>query len=410
MNQQAPKKRGTIEFLLTFLILFLLAQWGLRFFFPEQFGDAGSRPPVEVGADDVRAGHHPVITIRNNTDLPLTLVERCPQPPVDVVFLGSGTGSGAELIADETVLPCAYPTSVPAHASVTVDLGPWKYSLFGELGTYRVTLDRERADIQGMDHDPSATFEIKDVGSITRVFRSFVTKPLLNALIFIADHTPGHDLGLAVIVLTLLIKLLLFFPSQHALEGQRKLQELQPKLDEIRTKYKDDPRKQQEETLKVWKQHRINPLQSCLPLLLQFPVLIGLFFTVKDGAVLELSRHLLYPTYQNLPWTFDTMFLGLDLTQPSRFILPPLLVILQFVQMKMTLLRKKAKQTAKGVVDVGEKKKWSLENIDQQTVMLYVLPVMIGVFAYQFPAAVSLYWGVSTLFAIGQQWWVNRKK
>jgi len=159
--------------------------------------------------------------------------------------------------------------------------------------------------------------------------------------------------------------------------------------------------------MKVWKEHGINPFQSCLPLLIQMPVLIGVFYTVRDGSILELSKHLIYPFYQHLDWTFGTTFLGLDLLKPNVYIFPPLLVILQFIQMKLTFAaaKKKRQQSGEKAKNEGDKSQQL-----QQQMMLYGLPLMIGVFAFQFPAAVSLYWGVSTLFAIGQQMVVNREK
>ena len=225
---------------------------------------------------------------------------------------------------------------------------------------------------------------------------------------------PGYNLGLAIIILTIIIKLILFFPTQRSMEGQKRMQEIQPKLEAIKQKYKDDAHRVSQETMKVWKENNINPLQSCLPILLQFPILIGLFFTIRDGSILALSEHLLYEQYQNLSWTFGTDFLGLDLLKPSVYILPPFLVIMQFLQLKLSFAISKRKQSKEKIVDVSKDKKQpksEAENMQQmqQRVMLFGLPLMIGFFALRFEAAVSLYWGISTLFAIGQQIVVNRK-
>src|SRR5205814_497411 len=102
--------------------------------------------------------------------------------------------------------------------------------------------------------------------------------------------------------------------------------------------FKDNQVKMQEETMKLWKEHKVNPLQSCLPILIQFPVLIGLFYVIRDDANLALSRDFIYPVYQHLSWNFSTHFLGLDLTQPNFWIFPPLLVALQFFQIKLSLV------------------------------------------------------------------------
>ena len=159
------------------------------------------------------------------------------------------------------------------------------------------------------------------------------------------------------------------------------------------------------EIMNLWKEHNVNPMQSCLPMLVQFPVLIGLFFVIRDGSVLELSREFTYSFYQDIDWSFGMQFLGLDLSKPSVYFMPPALMILQYFQMKLSFANAKKKQ------DETSKKKTepSSQQEMQQKMMLYGLPVMIGFFAIKFPAAVSLYWLVSTMFGIVQQQVVNKR-
>ena len=171
----------------------------------------------------------------------------------------------------------------------------------------------------------------------------------------------------------------------------------------------------------LWKQEKINPFQSCLPTLIQIPILLGLFFIIRDSNHVELARHLLYPPFQTLDWTFNTVFLGfLDLAYvpfrdvnswlptPAHVItvlknawLPLIVALLQFGQMKLAFAKKKK----------PEKDERPLaERLDAQSMMVYMLPVMIFFIAGGMPAAVSMYWTASTVFSIGQQVVVNRKK
>ena len=394
------KKRSSLfEFALIFALVYLASQFVLRQFFPEQFDPNVAASDVILKAQDatVKGGHHPVLIIENKTEEELVLQDRCPMPPVDVAF------NGEQRTTEETATPCEAVTSVAAGDSYTLDMAPWKYSLFGDTGDYTITLPGTELSTELSIHEP---------GTITQLFRTFITKPFLNALILIASVMPDYSLGLAIIVLTLIVKLVLFFPTQHALEGQKKLQAVQPKLDALKEKYKSDPQKMQQETLKIWKEEKINPMQSCLPMLIQFPVLIGLFFVIRDGSILALSTHLVYDSNMNLPWTWGTEFLGLDLLKPNIMVMPVLLMVMQFVQMKLSFAINEKKKKDK-VIDVGKKKKKESAAANpqqmQQRMMLYGLPLMIGFFAIQFPAAVSLYWAVSTAFAIGQQVVVNRK-
>ena len=396
------KLRDFAEFFVLFLVLYLVVQFSLKTFLPQYFGAKrnGERGVIMRMQDaTVKEGHHPVVIIRNNTEKALALEDKCPMPPFDVYK------NEEKLETEEVALPCEALTEVKPGERLIYELSPWKYSLFSGIGEYKLVLP----DINGLDIETSVDFKIHEAGPITQAFRAFITKPFLNLLILIASVMPGRSLGIAIIILTILVKLILFIPTQHGLEGQKKLQAVQPQLDALKKKYKGDPQRMQQETMKLWKENKVNPFQSCLPILIQFPILIGLFFVIRDGSVLELSRHLLYAPYQNLSWSFGTMFLGLDPVEPSKIVMPPALVILQFAQMKLSFAIAKKKKESKGIKGKKEKTPPSAQET-QQKVMLYGLPLMIGFFALQFPTAVSLYWGVSTVFAIVQQIYVNRKE
>ncbi|MBI3331330.1 YidC/Oxa1 family membrane protein insertase [Candidatus Peregrinibacteria bacterium] len=416
MANRSP--RQLLEFALIFAAIYFLSQAGLRYFFPEQFGGEPPAKTVTLAPVDptLRDGHHPVLTVRNNTEKTLSIANRCPLPPVDIFFSETGDNFTVLQPSEDPALPCEQVDPVAPGESQTIDLGPWKYSLFSRNGAYEARLALPPGfQPAGSGSTLSARFTMKEAGPHVKLFRTFITEPFLNFLIFIASIHPTHDLGIAIIILTLIVKLLLYFPTQHALEGQKKMQLLQPKMDDLKKRYSGDPQKLQSETMKLWKEHKVNPFQSCLPMLVQFPVLIGLFYVIRDGSVLNLSRHLIYPMYQHLDWSFDTHFLGLDLLKPNWVIMPAALMIMQFIQMKLSFAisdRKKAKEKSQeSIVEVakeGVKDPVSATKM-QQNMMLYGLPFMIGFFAFQFPAAVALYWGVSTLFAIGQQIIVNRE-
>jgi YidC/Oxa1 family membrane protein insertase len=446
----APQKRGNfLQFLLIFVALYLGMQLVLGIFFPKQEGTQQVTPgPVLTSSHSFTIGNHPVVTIQNRpateqsfgiggwvqskwcsvtrvfgaektpeeceklaviyTGTPYELPNRCPQPPVDVFAVGgtqTASGPAKPLVASGTVIPCLPMAPLPPGHTTTISMGPWKYSLFEREGTFEVRLPGTAAS-----DTTSTQFTITEPGFFTKLFRTFISAPFLNFLIFVGGITPGHNLGIAIIILTLVVKLLLFIPTQHALEGQKKMQMLQPKIEALRARYKDDQKTLQEETMKLWKEHKINPFQSCLPLLIQFPILIGLFYVIRDSADLTLSQHLIYGFNQNLSWHFGMSFLGLNLLQPDVIVMPILLVVLQFLQMKLSFSIQKRKKAKQDVIDVGDKEKSAASpEAMQQKMMLYGLPLMIGIFALRFPSAVAVYWGVSTLFAIGQQMIVNRE-
>jgi YidC/Oxa1 family membrane protein insertase len=200
------------------------------------------------------------------------------------------------------------------------------------------------------------------------IWQTFFIQPILNALVLLVDFIPGHDLGWAIIVLTVIIRLALLPLSWKAIKSQYALKELQPELERIKQQYKDDKQGQQKALLDFYKQNKINPLSSCLPILIQIP-------------------KMLYPWVPN-PGKLSHLFLGiLDLSKPDKFVLPLLAGGLQFLQSWMMMPKGK---------NLGQE-----ANLSKQ--MTYLMPIMTVMFAFSLPSGLPLYWVVTTLVAIVQQ-------
>ncbi|HLD08244.1 MAG TPA: YidC/Oxa1 family membrane protein insertase [Candidatus Peribacterales bacterium] len=416
----SQRSQKLLKFLVTFAIVYLASTLLLQFFFPDRMKKNGETPQtltIVLPAKTIPLGRNILVNIQNKTGSAVTLTDRCPEPPLIIERVVGDRYY--QVNVGEPVVACIPLTELPAGKTSTVDISPWKYSAFTEEGTYRVSLPIENTRAIAGENVVSAELTIKKPGVFISLFRAFISKPLFNALILIASIVPWHDLGWSIVLLTLLVRLLLFFPSQHALESQKKIQTLQPKIDEIKKRHAGDQKKITEETMALWKKEKINPLQSCLPTVIQIPILLGLFFIIRDSNSIELARHLLYPPFLDLPWSFHTMFLGLlDLhyipfkelvgwmPTPTNLAivmtngwLPLTIALLQFGQMKLAFAKKKTQD-----------KRPLADRMDPQTMMLYMMPVMIFFIAGGMPAAISVYWGASTLFGIGQQMIVNRKK
>ncbi len=331
------------------------------------------------------------VTIENNTEANITIPNDCPGEPLDVLTYTNGQwqqmNAKPEIICADT-----QPLTIKAHDKLALDYGNWNHALFGQNGRYKVAF--KTADNKTIE---SPEFTVVNASMFRWIWTTLFYQPIYNILIFLTAKIPGHDLGLAIILLTILIRLVLLAPSQKALKSQKKMQELQPKLDALKEKHKGNQQAISAETMALWKEHKVNPFGSCLPLLIQFPVLIALFYVVQTGLNPD-NTYLLYPGFVSISFNeIHTLFLGvLELTKRNAYVLPLIVGLLQFVQMKMTL-----KKNDKG----GKKSEMEMAN----SMMIYVMPVMIALFTASTPAGVGLYWATSTLFGIGQQWYVNKE-
>jgi len=231
-------------------------------------------------------------------------------------------------------------------------------------------------------------------------YQTILYQPLFNALVFLYQYLPGRDFGMAVIVLTALIRILFYPLMIKSIKSQKVLSELQPKIQEIQQKYKNDKEKQAKATMELYQKEKINPFGGCLPLLIQLPILIALYQVFWRGLQPEqLSQ--LYSFVPN-PGAIHPLFLGImNLAQPS-LILAVLAGISQFFQTKMV-----TPKTPKVKKDQGQMAQFSGM---MQKQMLYFFPIFTVLILLRLPAAIGLYWIVTTLFSILQQYLVFAKR
>jgi YidC/Oxa1 family membrane protein insertase len=227
-------------------------------------------------------------------------------------------------------------------------------------------------------------------------FNVILYQPLFNALVLLYEYLPGHDFGVAVIALTILIKFILYPLGTKGIKSQKALSSLQPKIKEIQEKFKGDKEKQAKATMELYKQEKINPLSGCLPLLIQLPILLALFRVFWRGFGTE-QLGFLYSFIPH-PGQIDTTFFGvMDLAEAS-IVLALLTGITQFFQTKMVTPKQKKNQ--KGTPDFSQM---------MQKQMLYFFPVFTVFILWRLPSAIALYWLVTTLFTIGQQYITLKK-
>lgn len=236
------------------------------------------------------------------------------------------------------------------------------------------------------------------------LYHTILYQPLFNVLIWLYTILPGQSVAVAIVVLTILIRLLLYPFTAQSLKAQRSMQALQPKLEEIKRQFKDNKEKQSLAMMQLYKTEKINPLSSCLPMLIQLPFLIAVYHVFQRGLS-NGSFDLLYSFIPN-PGQIETWFLGMDLGQP-QVILAVLAAAAQFWQSRMMQLMRPPKDPQTGDKVAGSKDEDMAAIMTKQ--MMYIMPLMTLFIGLKLPGGLALYWFLSTLLMVGQQWWYNRR-
>jgi YidC/Oxa1 family membrane protein insertase len=202
----------------------------------------------------------------------------------------------------------------------------------------------------------------------------------------------------AIIFLTIIIRVILYPLAKKQIESQKKMQEIQPEIKKLQEKYKGDKEKQGKELMKFYKEKKVNPASGCLPLVVQIIFIIALYRALVAGINFSECKDLY--TFVACPATIKTGFLGiLDLAKPS-IVLAVLTAAAQFVQTKMMMGTVKSAPTS-GKGDFAQ-------TMNKQ--MLYLGPILTLFIGARFPAGLPLYWLVMTLFMIAQQYWVMKQE
>jgi len=207
---------------------------------------------------------------------------------------------------------------------------------------------------------------------------NFIVTWMQTALTFFYDITVSLGIanyGVAIILLTVVIKMLLYPLTVKQVKSMKAMQELAPKIKALQEKYKDNKEKLNVEVANLYKTAGVNPVAGCLPLIVQMPFLIAIFYAIRDYSYVS------NPTFL---WINN-----LSQTSPSDpyYIIPILAAVTTYFSSRQT----------------------TTELNQQNRMMLMMMPLFIGYLTISFPAGLGIYWVISNFIQIGQQWWVNRK-
>ena len=205
------------------------------------------------------------------------------------------------------------------------------------------------------------------------MFDSFIA--FLQAILTVFYNISGYigfaNYGVAIILMTIVIKILLYPLTVKQIKSMNAMQDLQPKMKELQEKFKDKPEKLQQEMAALYKNSGVNPLAGCLPLLAQMPILMGIFFAIRDYSYIG-----------------DPTFFWLSNLSVADhiYVLPILSAVTTYIQQKQTMN----------------------DDNPQTKMMMYFMPIFIGYISINFPSGLVLYWVVSNIAQIIQQWWMYR--
>jgi YidC/Oxa1 family membrane protein insertase len=224
------------------------------------------------------------------------------------------------------------------------------------------------------------------------IFELFLYQPIFNAFVAIYNVVP--DAGVVILIVTIIIKVALYPLTSKSINAQKALTDLQPKMEKIKKKYKGNQQKMSQETMKLYKEHKVNPLGSCLPILIQLPIFIALYWVLR-GTLTTDNFDLLYP-FVSSPGHINSISLGfLDLSKPN-IILALLAGAAQFWQAKMMMAKRAPKEAGEGGKDES-----MTAMMNKQ--MLYFMPILTIIIGSRLPGGLALYWFLSTLTTALQQ-------
>ena len=233
---------------------------------------------------------------------------------------------------------------------------------------------------------------------MTAFFTTILYQPIFNLFVWLYDFIP--DMGVIIFIVTILIKLALHPLTTKSIKAQKDLQEIQPKLEALKKEFKGDQQRIAQETMKLYSEHKVNPLGSCLPMLIQLPVFFALYYVLR-GLFGEIRFDLLY-SFVARPENISPISFGIfDLSERS-VVLAVLAAGTQFIQARMM-------QSSKPPKEAGEGGKDESMTAMMNKQMLYFLPLMTLLIGMSFPGGLPLYCLLSTLIMVLQQQWILKK-
>jgi YidC/Oxa1 family membrane protein insertase len=235
---------------------------------------------------------------------------------------------------------------------------------------------------------------------VTSVFHAIVYNPIYNGLVFFVGALPAHDVGLAVVIVTIIVRAILFPLSRTAIQTQIKMKEIAPEVDAIKKKYATSE-EQGRATLALYRERGVRPFAGFFLTLIQLPILLGLYWVFARGGLPTINAALLYP-FVHMPTTVNMEFLGLvDMSKPDIF-LGFLAGIAQFFYTRLSMGPRGQLSATEATLSSDMAKSFDLQ-------ARYMLPAMVTIFGVFIASAAPLYWLTGNVFMICQELLTGRR-
>lgn len=231
------------------------------------------------------------------------------------------------------------------------------------------------------------------------IFATVFYQPLSNALIFLLSVIPGANVGMAIILLTVAVRVVLLPLSHHSLKSQAKMRSLTPHLEKVKEKHKDNKQEQARKIMELYREHGVNPLSGLVLVIVQLPIIFALYFVFFKGLPNLNTEHLY--SFINLPAVVNMAFLGVLLSSKS-IVFAALAAVTQYYQIKLSVPPLALVEGAKPSFKDDFARSFNVQ-------MRYMLPLIVFGISYSISAAVALYWATSNLFSIAHELYVARE-
>lgn len=233
-------------------------------------------------------------------------------------------------------------------------------------------------------------------------FFTLVYDPLYNGLVYLVDIVPAHDIGIAIIILTVLVKVLLLPLSRQAIRTQVAMRAIAPDVEAIKEKFKDKQEEQARAIFALYRERNIRPFASFFLILLQFPILFGLYWVFWKGGLPDVNLETLY-SFVPPPERVNMSFLGLVDMSERSVLLAALAGLTQLLYARLSMGPRKPRVKTENPSFSSD----MAHTFDLQA--RYMLPVLVAGIAYTVSAAIPLYWTVSNLFMLAQEFAMGRR-